>query len=34
MIPSLTGCLGGGMKKLKSGLKELFDNEKELNKTV
>ena len=26
--------LGGRMKKLKSDLKELFDNEKELDKTV
>ena len=30
MIPSVIGCLGGEMKQLKSGLKELFDNEKEL----
>ena len=34
MIPSVIGCLGGGMKQLKSDLKELFDNEKELDKTV
>ena len=34
MIPSLIGCLGGRMKKLKSDLEELFDNEIELNKTV
>ena len=34
MIPSVIGCLGGGMKQLKTDLKELFDNEKELDKTV
>ena len=28
MILSVIGCLGGGMKQLKSDLKELFDNEK------
>ena len=31
MIPSVIGCLGGGMKQLKSDLKELLDNEKELD---
>ena len=34
MIPSVIGCLGGGMKQLKSDLKELFDNGKELDKAV
>ena len=34
MIPSVIGCLGGGIKQLKSDLKELFDNEKEIEKTV
>ena len=34
MKPSVIGCLGRGMKQLKSDLKELFDNEKELDKTA
>ena len=33
MIPSVIGCLGGGMKQLKSHFKELFNDEKELEKT-
>ena len=34
LIPSVIVYLGGDMKKLNSYLKELFDNEKELDKTV
>ena len=34
MVPSVIVYLGGGAKQLKSDLKELFDNEKELDKTV
>ena len=30
----MIGCLGGGMKQLESDLKELLDNENELDKTV
>ena len=30
IIPVVIGCLGGGMKRLKDDVKELFENEKEL----
>ena len=30
VIPSVIGCLGGGMKRLKEDIKELFSDEKEL----
>ena len=30
IIPVVIGCLGGGMKRLKDDVKELFKNEKEL----
>ena len=30
IIPVVIGCLGGGMKRLKDDVKELFKNEKDL----
>ena len=32
IIPLVIGCLGGGMKRLKDDVKELFKNEKDLQR--
>jgi hypothetical protein len=31
VIPAVIGCLGGGMKRLKDDIRELFNNEKDLH---
>ena len=31
IIPALIGCLGGGMKRLKDDIRELFNDEKDLH---
>ena len=32
VIPLVIGCLGGGMKKLKNDIRELFNNDKDLDR--
>ena len=32
VLPVVIGCLGGGMKRLKEDIRELFDDEKDLHR--